>query len=631
LAGLLTFAAFVLLCFFYGTSVNASVFFLAAAALMAALTLIGSSLLSRSRGQSPAVSGLLALTLAALVVSYQWSLSKDSSFVPTWAIAVAPLTFLVVQDLGVWRSRLYALVSLAVVSFALVSLWQLVTLNERAMLPLTDANNYGSFLYMTLIVWLYVYLRRCWEGGFSDWPVNIAAFVLALIMFTAVFATQSRTSAVIVFGALAIFFLLALVRRRSVVPVLLFTSLAVVGYVAAALLVTTTNTFAAEKLAEGAAYRELLYAAALNIYQANPLTGAGIFVFPLLYRGLRSPLDQTTAGEFVHNDYLQFLAEGGPLLVIALIIFAGATLWRFIAAGLQMMPRGRRELPDANFGFVLALGAVLAHALVNFVMFTPVLAFLVGLNAAFVDWQSLHTVAQAKLKILRGVIVGLLIWGWLCVAYLGLDTLSVGVFQRQAGVPFASHFNNAPDTMLGYAQLAQRLNRERGLPVFVEAAMYQQQLSRKPDSEWLLKRTLDTYRRARLADPWNTNVTLQMYGFVMNYPRLAPVLTAQEVPEQLLAQTIELDPVFVAGYEAIISHYRTVDREEVAFELLRSRLTVWLPWLAQANRPAAQRFVAYLAGWAQRTGDAAYQAELELVAADVEAVQPIIRRTWFDD
>ena len=140
-AGLLTFAAFLLLCFFYGTSVNASVFFLAAAALMTALTLIGSVVLSRSRGQSPWVSGLLALTLAALVLSYQWSLSKDSSFLPTWAIAMVPITFLIVQELGVWRSRLYALVSLAVLGFALLSLWQLVTLNERAMLPLTDANN----------------------------------------------------------------------------------------------------------------------------------------------------------------------------------------------------------------------------------------------------------------------------------------------------------------------------------------------------------------------------------------------------------------------------------------------------------------------------------------------------------
>ena len=598
---------------------------------MAALTLIGSVVLSRSRGQSPWVSGLLALTLAALVLSYQWSLSKDSSFLPTWAIAMVPITFLIVQELGVWRSRLYALVSLAVLGFALLSLWQLVTLNERAMLPLTDANNYGSFLYMTLIVWMYVYLRRCWEGGFSDWPLNIAAFVLALVMFTAVFATQSRTSAVIVFAALAIFFLLALARRKSVVPVLLFAVLAVVGYVVAASLVTTTNSFAAEKLAEGAAYRGLLYAAALDVYQAHPFTGAGIFVFPLLYRGLRSPLDQATAGEFVHNDYLQFLAEGGPLLFAALVIFAGATLWRFIAAGLQMLPSGRGSLPDANFGFVLALGAVLAHALVNFVMFTPVLAFLVGMNAAFVDWQSLHIVTQTGARFLRSVVIGLLAWGWLCVAYLGLDTLSVGVFQRQAGVPFASHFNSSPDRMLGYAQLAQRLNAERGLPVFVEAAMYRHQLSQKPESELLLKRTLTAYRRARLADPWNTNVTLQMYAFVMNQPQLVPGLTAQEAPEQLLLQTIELDPVFVAGYEAIISHYRLAGREEVAYEVLRSRLAVWLPWLAHANMPAAQRFLGYLAGWAERTGDVTYQAELEQIAAEVQAVQPIIRRTWFDD
>ncbi len=630
MAGLLVFTAFVLLCFFYGAAYNVVVFLAAVAALMTAVSLVGTTVLADGLRRCPAISSLLALFFIALAVSYQWSLSKDSSFLPSWSLALVPITFLIVRELGPWRSRLYAIVSLTVLCFALISLWKLLLSGEVASLPLTDPNNYGSFLYLTLIPWLYVYLRRQSEGGFNNWPLHIAAYVVAFVMFAATFATQSRTSAVIVFVALALYFTLTLLRRKSVIPVLSFGVLAIAAFFLEVSVVAAKASYGVQSIGEGTSVRLLLFDAALSIYQDNPLTGAGVFVFPLVYRTIRNPLDSDSNGGFAHNDYLQFLAEGGPLLVAALLFFALATVWRFATALFPLRSSAPMALPGSSFGIVIALGAVLAHAAVNFVMYTPVLALLIGLNAALIDWQSPSAVTQRSLKSFRLIVAGMLVWGWSCVGYLVLDTLSVGVFQRQAGIPFTQRFNGTPQQMLDYAQLAQRLNGSRGLPVFVEAAMRQYQLSQMQDSDVLVEATLDAYRRARATDPWNTNINLQMYAFVANQPRIAGQLTPQEEPAELLLQTIELDPVFVPGFDAIVAHYRALGREEVAYEVLRDRLTPWLPWLARSSKVDALRFVDYLQEWANRTGQSDYQVELSRVAAVVAAVQPMQRRTWFD-
>ena len=429
LAGLLVFLAFVLLCFFYGAASNVVVFLAAVAALMTGVSFVGTSALADGLRRYPAISSLLALFFFALAVSYQWSLSKDSSFLPSWTLALVPITFLLVRALGSWRSRVYVIVSLTVLGFALISLWNLLLHNEIAGLPLTDRNNYGSFLYLTLIPWMYVYLRRQAEGGVNNWPLHITAYTAAFVMFMATFATQSRTAVVIVFVALVLFLTLTLLSRKSVIPVLGFGILGIAAFFLAASFVSVQTSYGTQSLGAGTSVRLLLMDAALSIYRDNPLTGAGVFVFPLVYRTIREPMDNDSYGSFVHNDYLQFLAEGGPLLVSALVLFSLATVWRFAGALLPLRASVPLALPGSSFGVVIALGGILAHALVNFVMYTPVLALLVGLNAALIDWQAPSAITQRSLKSLRLVVIGTLVWGWLCLGYLGWTLCRPGFFR----------------------------------------------------------------------------------------------------------------------------------------------------------------------------------------------------------
>lgn len=120
-----------------------------------------------------------------------------------------------------------------------------------------------------------------------------------------------------------------------------------------------------------------VWQATLGIVQEFPLTGTGIGTFEpsfLLYR----PPEVRNRWDHAHNDWLQGLAEGGPLTVAALgALFV--VLWR--AAGASSPFTGRP--PMAASALLASVGAAMVHGLVDFGARIPAigitLAVLVGL------------------------------------------------------------------------------------------------------------------------------------------------------------------------------------------------------------------------------------------------------------
>ncbi len=66
--------------------------------------------------------------------------------------------------------------------------------------------------------------------------------------------------------------------------------------------------------------RHLLWLPAWQMFLDNPLTGWGLGTFRFLYLQYKPPLSGE-AGTFVHNDYLQFLLELGPIGLGIFIVF----------------------------------------------------------------------------------------------------------------------------------------------------------------------------------------------------------------------------------------------------------------------------------------------------------------------
>lgn len=102
-----------------------------------------------------------------------------------------------------------------------------------------------------------------------------------------------------------------------------------------------------------------IWAAALKIFQANPLWGTGAGSFPVYYNKIRT--EAGTYGTFAHNDIIQIMCDMG---LIGLIIWCIFYIRSFKTAG---------RMGQA------AAGCVLIQSLVSFSLYIPPLCILLGI------------------------------------------------------------------------------------------------------------------------------------------------------------------------------------------------------------------------------------------------------------
>ncbi|MEZ5596179.1 MAG: hypothetical protein R3E84_07280 [Pseudomonadales bacterium] len=370
----LVIAAFLCALVYVGAQYN--LIFLAFSAsllFMAALPSVG-----RREVSSPA---WIFVTLAALALtsSQLFSLSPDSSFSALWGPALGLMAFLAGARSGVFLRMAWRAVVFVVLLLALRSVWALVLDGQRPGWPMTDQNNYASLLYLAFIPLLHEHLVASWTRSPSRYP-RLAPLV-SLVGTLVILASGSRVGLAVWLGCGGLWLTLAWVRGLSVRPVLTIFAVGAAGALVHLWLspepiaaVGEADTIAGGSRCGGRCCRLRC--------QWFPACAHGhrLLCFPLLYRQVRSDLDAESAGLFVHNDYVQFLLEGGPVLAFVLVIAGAWTFYRFVRALSAPLDSAR----FVSLGCLAALGALFAHALVNFVFYTPVLSLLAGFMAGLV-------------------------------------------------------------------------------------------------------------------------------------------------------------------------------------------------------------------------------------------------------
>ena len=175
LSACLVWIAFALLGVFYGPATNVMVFFTAVALLIVALSLFGATQLAARLFDQPWSHALIGLSLIAVVVSYQFSLSKDSSFMIAWGVMLVPMGYLVGIHLSsLQRWWIFSAISALVLCYAVLSVWHLVVDGDRASLPLVDSNNYACLLYLIVLPWLYRILLMHWQDERTNWLLQFS-------------------------------------------------------------------------------------------------------------------------------------------------------------------------------------------------------------------------------------------------------------------------------------------------------------------------------------------------------------------------------------------------------------------------------------------------------------------------
>lgn len=347
----------------------------------------------------PATTSAL-LAVAALIILFAtlpFSTLPMTSLWFAWILGLFPLGYLLGVTALARGARPTALLRTAgglIGAFAIWGIVEWLQTGNRSNGPFLDFNAFGALFYLAIspaVVALAIAPARRTRlilGGF-----------LALCLW-ALFATASR-------GAIGILLLMIVplvlgLRRagtawRAPAAMLLALTALAYGIVRYAPEAPVTREVVSLGSDQSTQDRLAMWRSAYRMWRDRPLTGQGLGSYKLHYLHYRSPDEITSTGDLAHNDYVQLLAEGGPLAP-ALLILAGLgtlmlarRLWRRMAS--TEADADRREALT-GWGMVLPVLGLFVHAGVNFIFYVAPLALLAGLMLA----RARHTAGPVPLR-----------------------------------------------------------------------------------------------------------------------------------------------------------------------------------------------------------------------------------------
>lgn len=324
----------------------------------------------------------MLIYLAWLSIVTTTSTIPNTSILTAWTLAGLPFTYLawsILPNTDMLWSRLRILLWIGGMGMALWGLWQVVQPigNSQGLEPLIDRNAYAALMNLLWFPAAYLFLTA--KTSAKHWMPFFSGAGLFIIS-AALFATESRGS--IVIWALLLPMLLWAGYRyapsRRLVWLIPFTALA--AYLVSAQVLGTSVADRTYDLAQNPSTgaRLLMWKSTIQMTLAHPLTGTGWGTFADYYPAYRSLLENTTSGQFAHNDYLQLAAEGGiPALLLQLGLMLGL---------LFQLKRSLKRASDPagleSVALLLSALALFIHAGVNFIFYFAFMNILAGLYLA---------------------------------------------------------------------------------------------------------------------------------------------------------------------------------------------------------------------------------------------------------
>lgn len=331
--------------------------------------------------QKYALSSLMLVYLAWLFIVSFSSAIPNTSMITLAIFAGLPVMYLIASNIpalgDIWKSLRIVLFNGGVI-LATWGLWQVIDHvgYGQAVGPLIDRNAFAALMNLLWFPAAYLFLTNTYT--------RTKAFLLGaglLIISMALFATASR-------GGIATWLLL--------LPILLWAGwrythakwwvasiplIALLAYVISANLGTDTDiaqrSYTLSQDSSTSA-RLMLWQSAIQVALSHPLTGTGWGTFSAIYPAFRSPQENTTAGVFAHNDYLQFAAEGGmPALLLLLSILLGIA-WQLR----KSIKLSRTTAGFESSALLLGVLAIFIHASLNFIFYFAFMNIIAGLYLA---------------------------------------------------------------------------------------------------------------------------------------------------------------------------------------------------------------------------------------------------------
>lgn len=535
-----------------------------------------------NRPQVVAASVFLWLLLATL-----WSTQPEASFFFSLMIGSAPLAYLLVMRESPtslhWPSLWWGMAAAAAGAAAL-GVWEfLLAPGQRANGPFLDYNAYGALFNVFLLPAYARYAALPTGRGLAPRLLE-ALMALCLVVLLATYSRGAIGALMLLWPALAL--LIWWAGHRAVRPPAVFLGLAGLAYLLTHVLPAQVTDRPVLALGEDASTqaRLMMWRSTLAAWQEHPWLGTGLSTFKLHYLRFRDPAETGSSGDLAHNDYLQFLLEGGPLLLLALLGTLGVTLWLAGRLIRQLRARNGAALPASKveaLGLLAALGALYLQATVNFIFYVLPLAMAAGLYLARV-----HQLVAPPRPITRPPPFSagfrrLLLGGAsaFLLGALALDGLAASLLQREQPPSWAQRWVATPQARYDTASLLAAL-RPHNLAAHTAMTEIMTQRALAPDVMFgpLWAQTAFEHALATLAicegHPFSY---LALGQLTQRYPALReqtiPALADAE-PATLLARAIRNHPASPTGHLLLAEHLEATGDPAAAYRVLAAAL----PW-----------------------------------------------------
>lgn len=334
----------------------------------------------------------LATLFLILVVTTVSSTLPGTSATVACGIAMLPLAYLVamttLRDDAVWHSTLDLIEWIAMLVM-LLGVVDFMLVQSRPFSVFQDINALGAFCNLFALPAIASLHRQAARDGMRSALGSAAAFKL-VVALACLAATASRGAHLSFVLSLLILTALLLRRNRRGwrMP-----AVSAAAFIALLLIVAPlqNHTGSLARMSDlshdqSAADRIEMLKSTWLMVKDGPWYGSGPGTYKIRYLMYRSPAEHSTTGDLAHNDYLQFLAEGGPVLLGALLLLAFAAM-RHVMKAWAAADGGSHDTAAEAAGLAVATLGLFGHASLNFIFYILPLAMLAGLYLARLDGQ----------------------------------------------------------------------------------------------------------------------------------------------------------------------------------------------------------------------------------------------------
>jgi O-antigen ligase len=536
----------------------------------------------------PGVS-LLVVYMVWMGISIQWSSLVENSFYYFWMLSSLPLFVLVVRQLEPpdWSRILWYLVIPVSVS-AVWGISEWVITMRRSNGPLIDPNAWASLQNIFFFVILSQYLT----GKTSSRPATRLQEGLLFLLMVGFFSAYSRGATVVwlvAFSFVVVAAWIGRLNRKRIVTVILISTLSfsiVHGYVSQTD-ASHDEGYTLNVEDQAWSQRFAIWSASWKIYLEHPISGSGLATFKVLYPKFRTTGDLTNTGNFVHNDYLQFLQEGGPvqlLFVLGLVLYLTSRLFvssreiltTTASSSAEEVPRRTIEM----LILAVAAGTAFAHALINFTLLLLPNQMMIGFILARILYLSGDTEPVATERRIGKPFVALILatlWGsW---SLLALDALGAALIYKHRGIPFADWVRDDP---VRYFDTINWLANHRGANSsnhFALATLYRKAMDEQTDAAAIRSLGIATaaeYRIGLRQNPYRYAIQIYYADLLEHNPEIYSEFPNEGPPVQILERALAVNPIYIRLYLEVARHYEDSGDPEAAYHLLRDRAWPWL-------------------------------------------------------